>query len=137
MRYVFYARGHPNVSSRHRSTLEVTREKEIGERADCIIGVASSASMRDFPEELKKAIAREDATVKLVLRTRNVEEEVRGRGHPRLTLDHPTDIVCRKSRYICERTLMIGADKAACDLKRELIEDLKRGSDLRVEIIVD
>lgn len=136
MKYVFYAKGHPNVSSRHKSTFEITMDKEIGKAADCIIGVVSSISMRDFPRELKKAIKKENVMIKLVLKTENAEDEIIGRGHPDLTLDHPTDIVCRKSDYICDRTLMIKADKAACDLKRELIEDLKRGSILKVEIIV-
>jgi len=136
MRYVFYAKGHPNVTSKHKSTFEITMDKEIGKTADCIIGVGSSISMKDFPRALKKAITNKNAIIKLVLKTENAEDEITGKGHPDLTLDHPTDIVCRKSDYICNRTLMIKADKAACNLKRELIEDLKRGSNLRVEIIV-
>lgn len=137
MKYVFYAKGHPNVSSRHKSTLEITMDEEIGKTADCIIGVDSSISMKDFPRGLKKAIAKENAIIKIVLKTENAKDEITGKGHPNLTLDHPRDIVCRKSDYICNRTLMIKADKAACDLKRELIEDLKQGSKLRVEIIVN
>jgi len=136
MKYVFYAKGHPNVTSKHKSTFEITMDKEIGKTADCIIGVGSSVSMKDFPRELKKAIANKNAMIKIALKTENAEDEITGRGHPDLTLDHPTDIVCRKSDYICNRTLMIKADKAACNLKRELIEDLKRGSSLRVEIIL-
>ncbi|MDI9624541.1 MAG: DUF371 domain-containing protein [Methanothermobacter sp.] len=136
MKYVFYAKGHPNVTSRHKSTFEITMDDEIGKTADCIIGVDSSVSMRDFPRKLKKAIAKENAIIKLVLKTKNAKDEITGRGHPNLTLDHPRDIVCRKSDYICDRTLMIKADKAACDLKKELVEDLKRGSRLKVEIIV-
>ncbi|BAW31126.1 MAG TPA: DUF371 domain-containing protein [Methanothermobacter sp.] len=136
MRYVFYAKGHPNITSKHRSTFEITKDKEIGKAADCIIGVGSQISMEDFPMELKKAIAKKNATIKVLLKTENAEDEITGKGHPDLTLDHPTDIVCRKSDYICDRTLMIKADKAACDLKRELIEDLKKGSDLRVKIII-
>ena len=48
-----------------------------------------------------------------------------GFGHENLTLTHPTDIVCRTSDYVCPRTLMINADKAARDLDSDLIEDLK------------
>lgn len=137
MKYTFYARGHPNVTSKHKSTFEITMDEEIGKTADCIIGVDSSVSMKDFPRKLKKAIAKENAMIKVVLETENAKDEITGRGHPSLTLDHPRDIVCRKSDYICDRTLMIKADKAACDLKKELIDDLKQGSKLKVEIIVD
>ena len=40
-------------------------------------------------------------------------------------MSHPTDMVVRKSGYICGRTLAINADKAACDLSRALVEKLK------------
>jgi len=40
-------------------------------------------------------------------------------------LTHPTDMIIRKSNYICSRTLAIQAGKAACDLSRKLVEKLK------------
>ena len=137
MRYTLRARGHPNVSARHRTTLEVTVYPQIGKTADCIIGVSSSDSVSTIPEEIKRAIRDPSARIRLVLRTENGFDEVRGYGHPDLTLDHPTDIVCRRSSYICGRTLMIGADKAACDLSEELVRDLMEGKELTVEIIVE
>ncbi|MBU4534244.1 MAG: DUF371 domain-containing protein [Euryarchaeota archaeon] len=137
IKYIFYAQGHPNVTSKHRSTLEVTLDPEIGIQADCIIGVKSDKNMLDFPGELKKAISREGAQVRLLLSTTRHHEEIIGKGHPDLSLDHPTDMVCRKSDYICSRTLMIKADKAACDLNQDLIEDLKKSETLKVEIIVE
>ncbi|SCM57334.1 putative protein MJ0206 [Methanothermobacter wolfeii] len=137
MRYTLRARGHPNVSARHRTTLEVTVDPQIGKTADCIIGVSSSDSVSTIPEEIKRAIRDPSARIRLVLRTENGFDEVRGYGHPDLTLDHPTDIVCRRSSYICGRTLMIGADKAACDLSEELVRDLMEGKELTVEIIVE
>ena len=137
MRYTLRARGHPNVSARHRTTLEVTVDTQIGKTADCIIGVSSSDSVSTIPEEIKRAIRDPSARIRLVLRTENGFDEVRGYGHPDLTLDHPTDIVCRRSSYICGRTLMIGADKAACDLSEELVRDLMEGKELTVEIIVE
>ncbi len=137
MRYTLRARGHSNVSARHRTTLEVTVDPQIGKTADCIIGVSSSDSVSTIPEEIKRAIRDPSARIRLVLRTENGFDEVRGYGHPDLTLDHPTDIVCRRSSYICGRTLMIGADKAACDLSEELVRDLMEGKELIVEIIVE
>lgn len=137
MKYTFIAHGHPNVTSRHRTTLEVTRDREIGKSADCIIGVSSDAILEDFPGKLKEAIKDEKTVVKIILKTENSQDEVTGYGHPELTLDHPTDIVCRKSEFKCSRTLMIKANKAACDLKEELIDDLKVAKDLKVEIVID
>ena len=134
MNYSFFAKGHPNVTSRHKTTLEVTMDPEIGIKADCIIGVSSGVSMKDFPEELKNAIQNDKAIIKLILETENARDEIRGYGHPELTLDHPTDMVCRKSEFKCSRTLMINADKASCDLKEELIHDLSAGKTLKVTI---
>lgn len=137
MKYIFYTKGHRNVISAHKTTLEVTRDKEIGKTADCIIGVQSESKLEDMPLEIKRAIKNEDTLIRVRLETENAKDEIIGYGHPELTLDHPTDMVCRKSNYRCNRTLMIKADKAAFDLKKELIDDLKKGKKLKVIIIID
>lgn len=137
MKFTLKTRGHVNVTSRHKTTFEVTTDPEIGIKADCIVGVASEKSMKDFSDEFKKAISREDAKIKVILRTKNASDEITGYGHPDLPLNHPTDIVCRKSNYICSRTLMVNADKAACDLDGVLINDLKNGEEMQVVIIVN
>ena len=135
MIYTFHARGHPNVTSLHKTTFEVTRDKEIGIKADCIIGVQSESVLEDVPEQIRKAIRKENTKIKVVLETENAQDVITGYGHPELGLDHPTDMVCRKSSFTCSRTLMVGANKAAVDLKKELVEDLKAGKDLKVTII--
>ncbi|MCZ3367189.1 MULTISPECIES: DUF371 domain-containing protein [Methanobacterium] len=137
MEYTFYAKGHKNVTSAHRSTFEVTMDKEIGIRADCIVGVSSKVKLVDLPLELREAIKDENTQIKVQLETENAKDEIKGYGHPELTLDHPTDMVCRKSEFKCSRTLMIKSDKAAVDLKRELVDDLKEGKDLKVTILVE
>lgn len=137
MKYIFHAKGHYNVTSAHKSTFEVTMDKEIGIKADCIVGVSSEAKLSDFPLELLEAIKNENTIIKVQLETENAFDEITGYGHPELTLDHPTDMVCRKSEYKCSRTLMIKADKAAVDLKRELINDLKEGKELKIKITVE
>ena len=137
MEYTFHAKGHKNVTSAHRSTFEVTMDEEIGIKADCIVGVSSKVKLEDFSQELRTAIRDENTLIKVQLETENAKEEIKGYGHPELTLDHPTDMVCRKSDFKCSRTLMIKADKAAVDLKRELVDDLKEGKDLKVTITVE
>ncbi len=136
MEYAFHAKGHPNVTSAHKSTFEVTMDKEIGIKADCIVGVSSEAKLEELPNKLQEAIKNENNIIKVQLETENAFDEITGYGHPELTLNHPTDMVCRKSEFKCSRTLMIKSDKAAIDLKKELIDDLKKGKDLKVKIIV-
>lgn len=108
----------------------------MGLAADCIVGVASKASLNDMPPKMKDAIRNEDAQIQIILETKNETDKIIGYGHPALTLDHPTDMVCRKSDYTCSRTLMIHADKAAMDLNPDLIKDLKSGKTLKVTIII-
>ena len=137
MEYTFHAKGHKNVTSLHRTTFEVTRDNEIGLAADCIIGVQSDSILEDLPIEIRAAIRKEYNPIKVHVETENAEDQITGYGHPKLTLNHPTDMVCRKSKFKCSRTLMIKADKAAVDLNNKLIEDLKEGKDLKVTITVN
>jgi hypothetical protein len=137
MEYSFTVNGHPNVTSMHRTTFEITKDKEIGLTADCIIGVSSKVSMEDIPTEILNAIRKSSTKVTVMLETENSQDEIHGFGHPELTLNHPTDMVSRKSDFKCSRTLMIKADKAACDLDKQLIKDLKQSKDLNVTIIVE
>ena len=136
MEHVFFAKGHPNVTSTHKTTFEVTKDKEIGKTADCIIGVAADDSIKDIPQNIRKAISSNEAVIKIYLETENAADIITGKGDQRLTLNHPTDIVCRKSDFICDRTLMIKADKAAKDLNPDLIKDLREGKQLKVKISV-
>ena len=128
------SKGHKNVTSLHRSTFEVTKDAEIGPTADCIVGTSADQSMLNFPEEFKAMIASSDTRITVILDTENGHDEITGFGHEDLTLTHPTDIVCRKSDFTCSRTLMIHADKAACDLDSDLIEDLKNEKIMEVTI---
>jgi hypothetical protein len=61
----------------------------------------------------------------MLIEAGDIVEVVNAFGSVRLILTHPTDMVVRKSNYICNRTLAIRADKAACDLSRRLVEKLK------------
>lgn len=128
------SRGHRNVTSRHKSTFEVTKDAEIGLAADCIIGTGADQSMLNFPQEFKDRIADSNTKIKVILDTENGHDEITGFGHEDLTLTHPTDIVCRTSDFTCSRTLMIRADKAAKDLDDDLIEDLKNEKTMEVTI---
>lgn len=136
MEYTFIVNGHPNITSKHRTTFEFTKDENIGITADCIIGVKSPVSMDNIPEEICKYIKEDNKLITLKLETENAVDEIKGYGHHELTLNHPTDMVIRKSEFKCGRTLMINADKAAKDLKTELIEDLKDLKQLKITIII-
>jgi hypothetical protein len=134
MIFKIFSKGHRNVTSHHKSTFEITKDAEIGPTADCIVGVDMDKTMLDFPQEFKDKIANSNTKIIVELKTENGHDEITGFGHEDLTLTHPTDIVIRKSDYVCSRTLMIGADKAAKDLDRDLIDDLKNEKIMEVTI---
>ena len=134
MIFKIFSKGHRNVTSHHKSTFEITKDAEIGPTADCIVGVDMDKTMLDFPQEFKDKIANPDTKIIVELKTENGHDEITGFGHEDLTLTHPTDIVIRKSDYVCNRTLMIGADKAAKDLDGDLIDDLKNEKIMEVTI---
>ncbi|MGB7968447.1 MAG: DUF371 domain-containing protein [Methanobacterium sp.] len=136
MEYTFTVLGHPNITSKHKTTLEFTKDPDISLRADCIVGVKSQVSMNNIPQEIIGLIKEDNRPITLRLETENATDTIRGYGHHELTLDHPTDMVSRKSDFICSRTLMINADKASIDLKTELINDLKDCKPLKVTIII-
>jgi len=122
---VIFARGHENIRAMHRTTLEVTRESELSRRGDCIIAVSADKALKNLSLEFKKSLLRENAEVTILIDVDGIAEVVKAFGSPKLILTHPTDIVVRKSDYVCARTLAIKADKAAFDLSRRLVENLR------------
>ena len=136
MNFKIKAKGHENVLSLHKSTFEITKDKDLSLSGDCIIGLDIDKSMDDFPEEFKEKLANEDTKVIVELKTPNASDTIEGYGHHDLTLSHPTDMVCRKSTFVCSRTLMINSNKAAIDLNRDLIKDLANGESMEVNIIL-
>ena len=136
MNFKIKAKGHENVLSLHKSTFEITKDKDLSLSGDCIIGLDIDKSMEDFPEEFKEKLANDDTKVIVELKTPNASDTIEGYGHHDLTLSHPTDMVCRKSTFVCSRTLMIKSNKAAIDLNRDLIKDLANGEPMEVNIIL-
>jgi hypothetical protein len=131
------AKGHENITSKHRTTIEVTKEEEISRRADCIVGVGADKGVVDLSEGFKEKARNEESVIRVVLKVGDIREEVIGRGHPDLSFSHETDIVIRRSGYICPRTIMIKADKSSRELDRRLINLLKdRNQRLIMEIEV-
>ncbi len=126
IRETFMAWGHPNVRSTHRTTLMTTTDGHLSTRGDCNIAVSAEKGLIDLDPRIKEAIRREGSSVRLLIETEGKTFTVQGFGDPRLTLSHSSDMVIRKSSYICDRTLMIKADRAACDIENSIIELLQK-----------
>ncbi len=117
--------GHNNVLSTHKTTLEFTTEESLTLKGDCILGVKTTKSLAEFPSEIKDMIRKEGSQIRVILSIKGEIEEIIGRGHPLLSLSDPHAIIIRKSTYVCPRTLMIGANKAAKDISRKIVNLMK------------
>lgn len=135
MIYTVPFRGHPNIRSTHRTTTEITVDGSLSVRGDCIVGVSAGCGCAGLPDGLKAALRDPDTRVRITVMVGGSEFAITGRGDPGLALEHPTDMVIRKSVFTCPRTLAVGCDAASIDIPREMIMDLRAGADgvLRVE----
>jgi hypothetical protein len=134
---IILAQGHRNIQSTHKSTLEITKDDKLSKRGDCIIAVSANRALADLSPRFKENLRRGSSKVTMFIETEGITEKVNAYGNPRLILSHPTDMVVRRSDHICSRTLAIKADKAACDLSRELINRLKnREQKIRITLTV-
>lgn len=122
---VIQAYGHKNIQALHKSTFEITKEERLSKRGDCIIAVSADKGFNELSENFKTLMRSKNALLIINIKADDFMDVVKAYGNPFLSFTHPTDMVVRKSGYICGRTLAIHADKAACDLSRSLISALK------------
>lgn len=122
---VFFANGHQNIQATHKTTLEFTKENLLSKKGDCILGVNSTKGAIDLPSEFKDASRKFGAKITIKIEAGKLKEIVNAKGNQNLQFSHPTDLVVRKSNYLCGRTLAIEADKAAINFSRIFIEKLK------------
>jgi hypothetical protein len=117
--------GHENIQAVHPSTLMFTKEKHLSRTGDCIVVVAADKAVGDLNQEFKGKLKKPNANISIIIEAGGLTETINAFGSPKLILTNPTDMVIRKSGYICNRTLAIRADKSANDLPREVVEKLK------------
>lgn len=114
------------VRALHPTTIEVTKEEHLTARGDCIIGVGSDKGCAGLSDEVKRALRVDGARVLVRLLVEGKRLEVSCRGDSRLSLSNPLEIVIRRSTYVDARTLAVGADRAAIDIPKEIVERLKQ-----------
>jgi hypothetical protein len=137
LRDTIRAKGHPNITAHHRTTLQITKDENISRRADCIIAVSADKAVSDLTAEVKAALKAAAAKVRLNIWAAHGSQVVSGFGSADLTHSDSRDTVVRKSTFVSGRTLMINADKAAADLDRQFVDKLKEPVDVIITIEVD
>ena len=127
--------GHKNVKATHRSTLEITKENYLTPRGDCIICIKANKGLKELSDEIKEAL-KSGKKVKIRITADDIVDELEAVGDERLTFENEISMVIRKSEYVDGRTLAIRANKAARDIKRELVEKLKNPEQMVVVEII-
>jgi uncharacterized protein len=123
-------RGHPLVRSTHPTTFEVTAEDHLTANGNCIIGIGASTGCAGLPDRFREVLAHDDAILVTRLSCDGIVAEIRSRGSSQFTLDHPTDMVWRKSPFVCGRTIGILSDHVAATLPKALVENLAAGKEM-------
>ncbi len=118
-------RGHPMVLGLHPTTIEITTDEHLTRNGDCIIGIGSERGCAGLSEEMKNALRDSGSRVSLRFVVNGESFLVIGRGDPKLTLSNPHDMVIRKSDFVSDRTLALGASAAAKDIPRSMVKALK------------
>jgi len=136
VRQVLHGKGHPNILSTHYNTLAFTSDEAVTTRGDCFVVVAMDRSLPGLDDELKDAL-RAGGRLRITIEADDVSDVVAATGAPGLSFEDLSDMVVRRSGYVCGRTLAIGADKAAKDLSRELVARLRAGGPVRVVLECD
>jgi hypothetical protein len=142
MREVVHARGHEHVSAAHTSTFEVTSDDWLTPAGDCILAVDADRVPADFDDAFVEACRDPTATITATLTATTDDgtthsDTITGRGHPELSFENERSHVGRTSEYVDDRTVCVGADAAAADVDRAVVEALAAGADLRFELTVE
>ena len=112
----------------------MTREDHLTKNGNCIIGIAADKGCAGLSAAFKKVLANDDAVLTTRLSSGDVTVEVTSHGSSRFTLDHPTDMVWRRSSFVCGRTIGILSDHVAADLPKALIANLVAGKEMIVTL---
>lgn len=122
--------GHPRITATHIERIKITKDEEPLD--EDVIAVKADKGCEDL-DVLLKDYLKFGKEVKITISVDGIKDVITAHGSPALKLTSENNVVITKSDFIDGKTIAILADKAACDLKRELIKKLK-DSKTKVEI---
>ena len=129
------AYGHENILCTHNTTIEITKERSLTKKGNCIMGINASKGCFDLNQNLKKKI-KDENKIKITLKLEDLQDSFIGFGSKDLRLLDKNDMVFRKSNFICDRTVLINCTKSSNEINPELIEKLRK-PDVKLSIIFE
>ena len=131
MKYKFNAYGHPNILGTHKTTLEFTKDEEITLKGDCIIGVKADFESDKLKEFIKKS---KNNKISITISNNKIHETILAAINP--DFYDGKELVIRKTNFISKRTFATSSNKAAFELKRELVAFLKEKGN-KITVVVE
>jgi HAD superfamily hydrolase (TIGR01509 family) len=129
MKYCFTAKGHENILATHKKTLEFTKDERLSLDGDCIVGVSADFTI----EGLRKMLAIH-TRMRMRISAGGASDEVEFVSNKDFSSDR--ELVIRFSEFGSDRTFGFSANKAAAQLNKELIKQLRiPGNVINVEIM--
>jgi hypothetical protein len=113
----------------------VTADKTLTKNGHCIIGIKADKGAGGLLPQFREVLCHDDAELETTLGCGGIKVVVHASGSTAMTLDHPTDLVWRKSRFVCGRTIGICSDHVAATLPGELVALLRKGQPLVVTLV--
>ena len=150
MKYSFNCCGHEHITAKHKTTLEFTKDTEMGLEGDCIVGVKADFSLQQLKKFIKSVSNNKKITIiietinnknninknkiNIIKNYNKIIEKINAEINPNFNSNE--EMVIRKTDFVSERTFAIKANKAAFELKRDLVEFLK-GKENKIKVIIE
>jgi L-threonylcarbamoyladenylate synthase len=121
----FKFRGHKNIRAKHLYTFEITKEDYLTEKGTCIVGVVGFSN-KEFQEIFKEL--KEKTKLRFFVVCNNYLDK--GVGYL-VKPKNPSEVsfVVRRSNFVDERTGLIKSNKTSSTLNRNLVYELKKGTE--------
>jgi hypothetical protein len=129
MSYTFTITGHPNIRATHVKTLEFTKDYDLSERGDCIVGINANFVL----QELKKFKKKARVTISVKLDSGEmISDEFKFSVNQNFNSNY--ELVLRKSIFNSNRTFGFFLNKGANRLDRRIVDQLKLSKNAEVTI---
>ena len=125
MQYKFHAYGNPNILGTHKTTLEFTKDSKLTLKGDCIVGVNADFGLNEIKKFINNSKSNK-ITITIETEDKKIKEMIEAETNP--DFNDKTEFVIRKTDFVSERTFAIRANKAACDLRKDLAEYLHKNN---------
>ncbi|MBI2208277.1 DUF371 domain-containing protein [Candidatus Woesearchaeota archaeon] len=134
MEYSFNCYGHKNITAKHKTTLEFTKDKDMSLKGDCIIGAGADFKLSEIKQFIKSSNNKNIAiTMQTMSKNKKIQDKIIAEINPGFSSNK--EMVIRKTDFISERTFAIKASKVAFELDRDLIGFLKEEKS-KIKVII-